>query len=159
GTKGFPTRPIRGKLEPMKTSTPVIHAALVGITSLFALAACAQNDGPSPKEPGKKDPPLEAKKVPVGKNVTLEVRGDQRRVIIDPYVCSRQGQLEQLLTRKRTKEHEAILAADIDAREVHTALTLAKAQEGSPVQFRPKFVPASGTVIKITLEYKEKDKT
>jgi hypothetical protein len=159
GTKQFPEAAIRGKLEPMKTSTPILHAVLVGITSVFALAACAQNDSASPKEPGKKEPPTEAKQVPVGKNVTLEVQGDQRRVIIDAYVCLRQGQLEQLLTRKGLKAHEAILDAEIDAREVHTALNLAKAQEGSPVQFRPKFVPASGTTIKITLEYKEKDKT
>ena len=103
--------------------------------------------------------PGEAKKVPVGKNVTLEVRGDQRRVVINAYVCLRQGQLELLLTRKRTKEHEAPLAADIDARDVHVALTLAKAEPGQPVRFRPKFEPPMGTPIKVTLEYQQDGKT
>lgn len=74
-------------------------------------------------------------------------------------MCLREGMLEQLVTRKRTKEHEAILAADIDARELHLALTLAGAEAGKVVQFRPKLVAPSGTPIKITLEYKDKDKT
>lgn len=99
-----------------------------------------------------------AKRVEVGKNVTLEIEGDKRRVLVNAYVCLRQGHLEQLLTRKQTKEHEAILAADVDARHIHSALMLAKAEPGKPVQFRPKFQPASGTVIKVFLEYTDKDK-
>jgi len=100
-----------------------------------------------------------AKKVEIGKNVFLEVDGEQRRVLVNAYVCLRQGQLEQLVTRKRTKEHEAILAVDADARHIHLALVAAKAAPGSPVKFRPKFEVPSGTPVKITLEYKDKDKT
>jgi hypothetical protein len=100
-----------------------------------------------------------AKKVRVGNDVYLEIDGAKRRVIVDAYVCLRQGQLEQLLTRKRTKEHEAILAADIDARHLHAALIAAGAQPGSPVKFRPKFQPPTGTPIKVTLEYQDKGKT
>ena len=99
------------------------------------------------------------KKVEFGKNVFLEIDGDKRRVVVNAYVCLRQGQLEQLVTRKRTKEHEAILAIDADARHVHAALLAAGAVAGSPVKFRPKFEVPSGTTIKITLEYKEKGKT
>src|SRR5690348_4635522 len=95
--------------------------------------------------------PATAQKVRVGNNVYLEIDGPRRRVLVDAYVCLRQGQLEQLLTRKRTKEHEAILAADIDARHLHAALIAAGAQPGSPVKFRPKFQPPTGTPIKITL--------
>jgi hypothetical protein len=57
-----------------------------------------------------------------------------------------------------TKEHEAILAADVDARQIHAALILAGAKEGSPVKFAPKYTPASGTTIKITLQYEDKGK-
>src|SRR6266404_5153163 len=96
------------------------------------------------------------KKVEIGKNVFIEVDGEQRRVLVDAYVCLRQGQLEQLLTRKRTKEHEAILAADVDARVIHSALLAAGAEPGKPVQYRPKFTPPSGSVIKVTLQYKDK---
>lgn len=95
----------------------------------------------------------EAKKVSVGKNVVLEVQGERRRVLVNAYVCLREGSLEFFLTRKRTREHEAILAAEIDARDVHTALYLARAKEGSPAQFRGGFIPATGTPIKIALEY------
>jgi hypothetical protein len=102
---------------------------------------------------------MESKRIKVGNNVYLEVEGNKRRVVIDAYVCLRQGQLEQLLTRKRTKEHEAVLAADIDARELATALIAAGAEKGTPVKFRPKFMPPTGTPIKVTLVYQEKGQT
>src|SRR5205809_245610 len=38
-------------------------------------------------------------RVPLAKNVTLEIEGKKRRVLIESKVCLRQGQLEQLLTR------------------------------------------------------------
>ncbi len=99
------------------------------------------------------------KRVKIGDNVYLEIDGKQKRVQVDAYVCLRQGMLEQLLTRKRTKEHEAILAVDTDARNIHLALVAASAESGSPVKFRPKFTAPTGTPIKITLEYKDKGKT
>src|SRR5262245_42460777 len=104
------------------------------------------------------DKPPEAKQVAVGKNVKLEVQGDRRRVLIDARVCLRDGSLEVFLTRRLTKEHESILAADIDARDLHTALYLARAKEGSPAQIGKNFVAPSGTAIKITLEYEVKGK-
>src|SRR5438128_2107570 len=103
-----------------------------------------------------KEKKTEVKKAEIGKNVFLEIEGDKRRVVVNAYVCLRQGMLEQLLTRKRTKEHEAILAADLDSRHIHFALQAAGAEPGKPVQYRPKFIPPSGTTIKITLEYQDK---
>ncbi len=107
--------------------------------------------------------PATVKKVPVGKNVTLEIAGDKRRVLVNAYVCLRQGQLEQLMTRKRTKEHEAILAADVDARHIHQALLVAGAKEGRTVHYKKVgdkvlLIPPSGTPIKVTLQYKDKNK-
>jgi hypothetical protein len=104
-----------------------------------------------PDKPPEKQP--EAKKVELGKNIFLEVQGDRRRVLIQGAICLREGILEQLVTKKGTKEHEAIIAADIDARTLHLALTLAGAEPGQPVQWRPKFKPASGTTVKIFVEY------
>jgi hypothetical protein len=60
------------------------------------------------------------------------------------------------MCRHLTKEHEYILSADADARLIHTTLIAAGAKAGSPVKFEPKYEPASGTPIKITLQY-EKD--
>jgi len=102
----------------------------------------------------------EAKKVEMGKNVWLEVQGDKRRVIVQAEVCLREGMLEHLMCRKRTKEHEAILAADVDARDIHKALILAKATPGTTVKIQDDgtIIPPTGTKIKITLRYKDKDK-
>jgi hypothetical protein len=99
------------------------------------------------------------KKVVVGPGVVLEIDKDKRRVLVQSKVVLRKGPLEGLLTRKSKKEHEYILAADIDARHVHTALELAKAKAGSPAKFTPKFEPATGSKIAITLRYAKGEKT
>src|SRR5947209_4951045 len=95
--------------------------------------------------------PAPVKRAALAKNVFLEVEGKKRRVIVRAVVCLRQGQLEGLLCRKGTKEHEYILAADVDARNVHAALVVAGASPGSPVRFDPKYRPAHGTTIKVRL--------
>ena len=131
----------------------------VGFVTVLGCVTHTEDASPpsSPTGAAKKDG-AETKKVPVGKNVFLEVQGRERRVLVNAAVCLRQGILEQLLTRKGAKEHEAILAADIDARDIHLALTLAGAEAGNPVSFNPKFTPPTGTVVKIFLEYQEKGK-
>ncbi len=113
-----------------------------------------------PEDTTKQDNTRDAKKVEMGKNVWLEVQGDKRRVIVQAEVCLREGMLEHLMCRKRTKEHEAILAADVDARHIHTALLAAKATPGTTVKYKEdgSVIPPTGTKIKITLSYKDKDK-
>lgn len=97
--------------------------------------------------------PGQIKTVPIGPNVTLEIEGDRRRVIVQSKVVLRKGPLEGLLTREKKKEHEYILAADVDARHIHTALELARAKAGKPVQFSPKYIPAEGTPIRVSLRF------
>jgi hypothetical protein len=104
------------------------------------------------------------KRIQIGKNVVLEIQGKKRRVIVNAYVCLREGMLEQLLTRKRTKEHEAILAADLDARHIHAALLGAQAEVGSTVKYKKvngqyRVFPPTGTRIKVTLQYKVKNQS
>jgi hypothetical protein len=124
--------------------------ALLGVG--FDSDRTASADNPSDKETKT----AEAKRTALGKNVFLEVQGDQRRVIVEAEVCLREGQLEGLLCRKQTKEHEAILTADVDARTVHLALVAARAEPGSPVKFEPQYQAPKGTAIKVTLQYEEK---
>lgn len=124
-----------------------IGVAMFGMPSNHTPPALAQSETKKIKISNKND------------NVMLETEGDKRRVLVAATVCLRQGQLEQLLTRKRTKEHEAILVADINAKDVHTALLLAGAEAGSPVTFLPKFLPPTGTPIKVSVEYQENGKT
>jgi hypothetical protein len=127
----------------MRPPLRVAFVALCGLILCLGISASAQ----------------ESKKIKISDNVYLEIEGKQKRVLIDAYVCLRQGMLEQLLTRKRTKEHEAILAVDTDARNIHLALVAAGAEPGSPVKFRPKFEAPVGPEIKITLQYNDKGKT
>lgn len=117
---------------------------------VIATSGCVDDGAGEPKPK-----PVSAKKVSAGKNIELEINGEQRRVLVQAYVCLRRGQLEQFLTRKNTKEHEAVLAADVDAREIHAALLLARAMPGKPVQFDPEYKPATGSPIRVTLEFKD----
>jgi hypothetical protein len=133
---------------------------LTGIALLGgALLACNRQEAVAQKD--AKDPPKsEVKTKEIGKNVFLEMDGDKRRVLIKGIVCRRTDQLEQFLCRKMTKEHEAIVSADVDARHIHAALLVAGAEPGSPVKFDDKgnMTPAHGTKIKVFVEFEEKGK-
>jgi hypothetical protein len=127
----------------------------VGLVVLgVVLVACGCDDAPAAKpKPAPAAADEGGKKVKVGDNVYLEVLPKSRRVLVEAVVCLREGGLEQLLTRKNQKEHEAVLAADIDARKVHEALILAKAKDGTPVRWVPKYRPPTGSTIKVSLVY------
>ncbi len=129
--------------------------ALFGVagTLILAFGGLACNGDTMPQQ-------APVKRVPADKqgNVVLEIQGERRRVLVHAYVCLREGQLEQLLCRKHSKEHEAILAADVDARTVHTALEAAGAKAGRPVRYDPKYEPATGTRVKVSLQYEDKGK-
>jgi hypothetical protein len=114
---------------------------------------------PSAEKPAPSQPPPAAKRAEIGKNIVLETQGDVRRVRVAAEVCFREGILELFLCRKGSKEHESVLTADIDARQLHMALLAAGAKAGSPVKYEPKYVPASGTTIKITVDYRKDGKT
>ena len=126
---------------------------------------------PEVEEP-KEDPPEAAPPIPdaykplnKGTTIYFEKAADgTRRVHLLAQVCLREGPLEVFLCKLNTKEHEAILHVDADAREIHFALVAAGAEPGSPVQFvnprtrREEYRPASGTKIKVSLTYREKGK-
>jgi hypothetical protein len=144
----------------MSTTHRIASAWLPALAGMVLLAVLGCESGPTDRDdeprPRDKEKPVEARKVLVAPNIFLEVQGTRRRVLVSASVCLREGPLEQLLCRKNTKEHEAILTADIDARKLHEALLLAGATEGSPVRFRPRYRPATGSTIKISLTYEEK---
>jgi hypothetical protein len=118
-----------------------------------------REEGRPKNKPGNQEKPAESKKTAIGKNLFLEVLPDKkRRVLISGEICLREGQLELFMCRKQTKEHEAIVTADVDARQIHAALIATGAKEGSPVSFVPKYRPASGTTIKVSVQYQDKDK-
>ena len=147
-----PEPPARQTTAPQKTAEP-------DAKSPPTLPAAATTAAADLKEPaaGSGD----AKKVSIGSNVSLEVRGKRRRVLINAYVCLREGQLEQLMCRRGTKEHEAILAADCDARDIATGLLATGAKAGTPVKYSEdgkETIPPTGQRIKVTLQYRDKGK-
>ena len=117
-----------------------------------------QSQAPQPETKELKPVKEEAKKVPVGPNILLEVDGDARRVWISGEICKREGPLEQFLCRAGTKEHEAVVSAAIDARDLHKALLLAWAEAGSPVTFQPVYKPATGSLIRVEVVFTQDGK-
>lgn len=100
------------------------------------------------------------------KTLYLEVASNgTKRVHFATEVCLREGLLEVFVCKKNTKEHEAILRTDIDARFIHAALVAAGAKVGKPVQFvdpktnEPLYKPASGATIEVTVSYQSAGKT
>ena len=86
------------------------------------------------------------------------------RVGLASEVCLREGPLETFLCKKGTKEHEAIVRLDADARIIHAALSTAGARAGTPTQFvddkgQPAWKPATGTAIKVLVHYTKNGKT
>src|SRR5204863_9787161 len=95
--------------------TPSFAAAL-SVFAALVLSGCNEEDSPlRQRAQPAPQPKVEIKIVEVGKNVLLEIQGERRLVLVSAYVCLRQGQLEQFLTRKRSKAHEATLDDDVDA--------------------------------------------
>jgi len=133
----------------------VVLVLLAGLT-----AGCFPESAPEPQQEEKPAPPppdaTKTVRKEIARNIVLEIHGAKRRVFVEGSICLQRGMLELLMTRKDTKEHEAVITADIDAHKLHFALILAGAKEGSPVQFVPKYVHATGQTIKITVEYMEK---
>jgi hypothetical protein len=80
-----------------------------------------------------------------------------KRVIFDGYVAMTDGPLEMFACPVGTKEHESIVGTLPKSSEVHAALLAVGAQHGTPVEFLPRFVPATGQRIRIWVCYWDKD--
>ncbi|MCE9566604.1 MAG: YdjY domain-containing protein [Planctomycetes bacterium] len=114
----------------------------------------------------KADPKSVHIKAPNLDNVIIEVMPDKsRRLLLATEVCLREGALEVFLCKKGTKEHEAILRVDIDAQKLHELLLLSGAESGKPTQFvdpkteQPKYKPATGSKIDVSVHYTKDGKT
>ena len=81
-----------------------------------------------------------------------------KRVILRARVVLREGVLEHLMCLKGTKEHEAILATDAVASQIHAALLATGAEPGHPVRFLPKFEPPAGSAIGIEFTWRQDGK-
>jgi hypothetical protein len=145
----------------MSAQTPILR---LGTAVLFLTVAVLVGCEPTERTADDHDnkpttKPAEVRKVEAGKNVVLEIQGEQRRVLVNATVVLQRGPLELLVCRKQSKEHESILNADVDARDIHKALLLAGAEPGKPARYQEDGIkPPTGTKIKISLQYEHKGK-
>ena len=112
-------------------------------------------------EAPKSDPKSEL--IPLNKEKTLlleKLPNGGRRMLVVAEVCLREGQLEVFLCKKNTKEHEAVVRTEIDARYLHAGLVAAGAKPGKPVQYvnpdtgDADYKPATGSKIKVSIHYR-----
>jgi hypothetical protein len=124
---------------------------------LLALAggsAQAQGLDPREKELPRPDPDQTWKKL--GDDLWFDPA--KREAVILAKVVLRDGPLEHLLCLKGTKEHEAVLATAAEARAIHAALLLTKAEPGHPAKFVPKYEPPTGSKVRIRLQWTDEKK-
>jgi hypothetical protein len=91
------------------------------------------------------DPP---NAIRMAKDARIWMDRAKRRVIVDGYVCLREGQLEMFACLVGSKEHESIVALFTKAQYVHAGLLAVGAKKGETTSFNP-YRPASGSTIKI----------
>ena len=147
---------------------------LLALAALLALTGARLTAAP-PEQPKPEElpeyPALDKKNTvvpltPDKKTIVAEVSENKKvvRVGMICEVCLREGPLEQFLCKKGTKEHEAIVRVDLDAKLVHMALIAAGGQVGTPTQFvNPKteqaeYKPATGSKVSVTVHYKKDGK-
>jgi hypothetical protein len=80
---------------------------------------------------------------------------EKQRVYLDGYVAMVDGPLEMFACPMGTKEHESIIGSLARASEVHAALLAVGAKPGTPVEYVPKFVPATGQRIRVWITYRD----
>lgn len=150
------------------------YAAAIGCLLSMVMFTTAQDETPpggTPKDAEplpavpKADPKSELTPLNKEKTLYLEKKPDgTRRVLVATEVCLREGPLEVFLCRAGTKEHEAILRVDMDARYIHAALVAAGGKVGKPVQFvdpktlKEDYKPASGGKVAVQVHYTLKGK-
>jgi hypothetical protein len=111
-------------------------------------AVAAKDIDPGVDRDPAKDPPGLRRLAPDGK---LWLDAKNKRVVMVGEVCLREGQLEMFACLKGTKEHEAIVAVPTKAFAVHAALIAVGAEPGAAAQFIPKYQPAHGPRVDVTL--------
>jgi len=95
------------------------------------------------------------KLIPMDAQDRIWITPDRTSVVMIGRVVLREGFLELLACRVRTKEHESILSVRVKPFLIHAALLATNAREGKPMQMSQEFIPASGDRIDITLRWQD----
>ena len=114
---------------------------------------------PENKKEEKLPEPLvdkETKLIALSPDRSIFLAADRKSIVFLAKVCLREGPLEFFVCSKGTKEHESILATHAKPSLIHTGLLAMGTEPGTPVQFTPEFVAATGPRIDITLRWLDK---
>ncbi len=124
-----------------------------GLAMLGAWPTDARGEGGAEKTPPPAGGTDTSKLVRLSKTHEVWLDPQNKSLLVEGRVCLREGFLEMFACPKGTKEHESIVAVNCDAMTVHAGLLALGAQIGGPVKFDPKFEPASGTAVEITITW------
>jgi hypothetical protein len=105
-----------------------------------------------PRGPAFADPPGARRLSP---RLPVWVDMKEKAVIADGQVSLTKGMLEMFACTRNTKEHESIVSVDTKAFLVHTGLLTLGVEPGHPARFQPKYEPAEGPEIEITVQWKD----
>jgi len=136
----------------------VIHfrQTIIGfLAGLSATSALADGDAPDRPPAPPQSVSLDIEPAPTAKKLnpsgTVLLDAANKKVVLRGELCLREGLLEMLVCKAKTKEHESIVSVDADAYVIHAALMALSAKPGTPVKFQPEFTPPTGQKIDIYL--------
>ena len=144
----------------------VVSLSLIGVVLGQTVRQTFSDDGqliisePVEKKEEKLPEPLvdeDAQLIALSPDRSIFLAADRKSVVFLAEVCLREGPLEFFVCAKNSKEHESILATRAKPSLIHVGLLAMGAEPGTPVQFTPKFAPATGPRIDITLHWLDKD--
>lgn len=149
-----------GAADP-RTADPGSEAPGTESTEEPASATAGQPMPPGPEEPDLDlGPPLVDQPEGLKRldpNKPLWINAEKKQVIMQGYVCQTEAPLEMFACLVDTKEHESIVAADVEAFKVHAGLLAVGADAGHPVRWDPSYVPAAGEKIEVLVRWNDKD--
>jgi hypothetical protein len=110
------------------------------------------------KESTQSKPKRDSLKIPkdwvrLAKEREIWIDKKNKQVIVAGQVCLREGMLELFACSMETKMHESVVSINARASEVHAGLLAIGAKPGKPVSFDPKYVPATGPKINVTVKW------
>ena len=129
------------------------RTALLAIVFIVSFGATCNSDDVNQPDAASDAPP--ERLVKLSKDHDIWVDPKRKLVVVDGTVALRDGALEMFACPKGSKEHESIVAVNSTAQLVHAGLLAVGAIAGHPVQFDPKYVPASGTTIEILVLWQD----
>ncbi len=130
--------------------------ATILVASLVVVAH-AQEEKPPEGEKEKVTTIRTDQMLRVSKDHSIWIDLKRKWVVVDGWVCLREGELEMFACTVGTKEHESVITLKTKSRLVHASLLAVGAKIGNTVKFSPEYKAASGTVIDIIVLWKDKD--